>query len=133
MCFDRQVARNRIYPIHDIGSVYRSLRKLGEYRYLLVLKEYNRMEPTIHSDNFNSGISLVNAYVFDLKDKNLVHKFKVLGTNSDSVSHMTWGRKGEQRSVSQSQWSSVLGGDLDRNTIKEAYEYIFREPSTVKL
>ena len=117
----------------DTGSVYRSLRKLGEYRYLMVLKEYNRLPPAIHADNFNSGISLADAYVFDLSNKNLVHSFKVLGTNSDSVSHMSWGGKGERRSVSQTQWGSILEGDLDRNTIKEAYEYIFREPSTAKL
>jgi len=115
----------------DTGSVYHSLRKLGEYRYLLVLKEYNRMSPEIQSSNFNSGISLVNAYVFDLQDKNMVHKFKVFGTNSDSVSHMTWGRKGERQSVSQSQWRDVLESDLNRNTIKKAYEYIFQDKSRV--
>ena len=117
----------------DTGSVYRSLRKLGEYRYLLVLKEYNRLPPEIHSNNFNSGISLVNAYVFDLQDKNMVHKFKVLGTNSDSVSHMTWGRKGERKSVSQSQWRDILEGDLNRNTIKQTYEYIFQDKSNAIL
>jgi len=117
----------------DTGSVYRSLRKLGEYRYLLVLKEYNRLPPEIHSNNFNSGISLVNAYVFDLQDKNMVHKFKVLGTNSDSVSHMSWGRKGERQSVSQSQWRNILEGDLNRNTIKKTYDYIFQDKSNVIL
>lgn len=115
----------------DTGSVYKSLRKLGEYRYLLVLKEYNRVQPEIHSNNFYSGISLVNGYVFDLKDKNMVHKFKVLGTNSDSVSHMTWGRKGERRSVSSSEWSNVLEADLYRNTIKKTYEYIFQDKPSV--
>jgi hypothetical protein len=111
----------------DTGSVFRSLRQLRDYKYVLVLKEYNRLRPTLQQDRFSSGVSLVDAYVMSIEDKSILHKFKVLGTNSDSVSHFTFRRRGEQGNVSSTQWSSVLENDLNKNVVKEAFEYIFRD------
>lgn len=109
----------------DTSAVFSALRKLGNYKYLMVLKEYNRLHPDVQTAGFSSGLSLVQGAIYNIETKATLHTFKLMAANSDSVSHYTFGRKGESRSVPRSQWGSVLENDLNANVLKEAYEYVF--------
>lgn len=114
----------------DTSSVFKSLNKLKNYKYLLVLKEYNRLSPVVEEEGYNSGVSLLDAYIFNVDTKAIEKKFKVLATNSEKVSQFTVGRKGSANSVSRSEWRVILENDLNSNAVKAANKYVFHEEAS---
>ena len=113
----------------DTATVFAALQQLKDYKYLLVLKEYNRLDPSVQKEGFRSGLSLSDAAIINIEERKIERRFKVMGTNSDSVSHFSYGRKGASSSTAPHEWLGVLESDLDGNVLKKASEYVFREES----
>lgn len=114
----------------DTATVFADLQKLSNYKYLLVLKEYNRMVPVALEKGFNSGISLADGAIINIEERAIEHRFKVMGTNSDSVSHFSYGKRGG-RNMAPYEWQELLEGDLNGNTLKKATDYVFAETPEV--
>lgn len=115
----------------DTSTVFKSLNRLKNYKYLLVIKEYNRLSPVVEEKGYNSGISLADAYIFNLDTKSMEKKFKVFATNSEKVSQFKVGTKGSSPSVPRSEWKAILENDLNANTVKAVNKFVFHdEPMT---
>jgi hypothetical protein len=113
----------------DTSGVFHSLQQLRDYKYLLVLKEYNRVSPTAQGKTFTPGISLANGIIINIDNKKIEHTFKVMATNSDSVSHYSYSSRGESSSP---EWYSVLQGDLNGNAMRKGAQYVFHDESLRK-
>jgi hypothetical protein len=114
----------------DTATVFADLQKLTNYKYMLVLKEYNRAAPIAFEKGFNSGISLADAAIINIESRTIEHRFKVMGTNSDSVSHFSYGRRA-QSNMPAYEWLEILESDLNNNTLKKATNYVFAETPVV--
>jgi hypothetical protein len=113
----------------DTASVFGSLQQLKDYKYLLVLKEINRFNPTVQKEGFSSGVSLADAAIINIDDRKIEHRFRVIAANSDSVSHFSFRRRGESGSMAPHEWLNVLESDLNGNVVKKASKYVFRDES----
>lgn len=113
----------------DSATVFQSIRQLNNYKFLLVLKEYNRMNPTVKKEGYSSGVSLVDGFIINIESKKIEHSFKVMGTNSESVSYFSFRRKGESKNVRSEEWYQLLEGDLNSNVVKKGTQYVFHEES----
>jgi hypothetical protein len=106
----------------DTSSVFSELRKLEQYKYILVLKEYNRVEPMLEKDSYISGYSLVKGRLLSIETGKELANFKVMAANSEKVSHYSYSGS----SSSSTQLRSTLKYDLEKNVLKEAYKYVFK-------
>lgn len=108
----------------DTSSVFVELRKLEHYKYILVLKEYNRAEPHLESDSYTSGYLLVSGTIISIETGQTLKNFKLLVGNSDKVSHYSSSRN---YSGGSSEWKRELESDLNFNVMKAARKYVFGE------
>jgi hypothetical protein len=113
----------------DTASVFKSIQLLRDYKYLLVLKEYNRANPVVMNEGYAPGISLVNGTVINIDNNKIEHKFKVMATNSDTVNYVGFRRKGESDNVMSSEWYRVLESDLNKNILKKGIQYVLHQES----
>jgi hypothetical protein len=107
----------------DTSHVLAEIRKLDQYKYILLLKEYNRVEPKLAKDVFHSGYSFVQAKLISIETGKELKNFKIMAGNSDKISYMSSSGSssyGEQESI-----RSRLKGDLESNVVKEANRYVF--------
>jgi hypothetical protein len=109
----------------DTASVFEQIRKLEKYKYILLLKEYNRVDPHVENDIFTSGYSFVKAKILSIETGKLVKEFTVIGGNSDKVNYFTQSNSSQARS--DADLARTLEGDLDKNVIKEVNEYVFHK------
>jgi hypothetical protein len=109
----------------DTGSVFPSLRRLQNYKYILLLKEYNRLAPGIVEKSYASGYSLMNGSLIDIETGAVKKTFKVMAGNSESVTHFSFAGTGS----SSEGMKSALENDLNTNVLKQAYKYVFRDNS----
>ena len=109
------------YP--DTSSVFKELRRLEQYRYVLVLKEYNRLLPkVINGDGYASGYSLVRGTIVSLKTGEVEKSFKLIAGNSKKVGTYRYMRSSD---ISTEEWRRTLESDLDRSVLTGAQEYVF--------
>lgn len=106
----------------DTATVLPELRKLADYKYILVLKEYGHVSPVMADSTFNSGYSLMNAYLVDIQNGKLLKKFKLLGHNSKQVRQFSFSSGGRDFGAVR-----LLEADLKKNTLSKAEEYVFHE------
>ena len=110
----------------DTSSVFADIRKLEAYKYLLVLKENNRVQPTVMTDGYASGYALVKGAIINIETGAVEKEFKLLAGNSEKVDHYQFGSRNES-SVSSSQWQRTLDADLSKNIRQQANKYVFGE------
>ena len=111
----------------DTARVFAALQQLRDYKYLLVIKEYNRLRPTVQQKGFSSGISVADAAIINLENRSVEHKFKVVAANSDSVSHFSYGTRTNGDNMSAGEWVGLLENNLNGNLVNKAPKYVFRE------
>ena len=107
----------------DTGSVFREMRKLDQFKYILLVKEYNRVSPQVLGDKFKSGYLFAQAKLLSIETGKEIKNFKLLTVNSDQVSHYSTSGGG---GVSL---KSALEYDLKKNALKDAKEYVFGKGS----
>lgn len=103
----------------DTSSVFKEIRKLQDYKFLLILKEYGKVQPTMKHKSFQSGYSLSTASIISIESGKVLKEFKFLIGNSDSVSHFTSGY-GSGRNI-----ADELQSDIESNVRVEARNYVF--------
>jgi len=106
----------------DTSSVFREMRKLDQYKYILLIKEYNRVAPEVQGSKFKSGYLFAKARLLSIETGKEVKNFKLLSVNSDQVRHFASSGSGSSAS---SQLKNSLEFDLERNAIKDATDYVF--------
>jgi hypothetical protein len=114
---------------NDTSSVYSELRKLEHYKYVLVLKEYNRVDPEPRTDGFISGYSFAKGRLLSIETGKELANFNIMAPNSDSVSQFKFRGKYDSYGGSSSltQLRTLLESDLERNVVKKAFKYVFRK------
>jgi len=109
----------------DTGVVFSELRKLNNYKYILVLKEYNRLSPVILDKAFNTGYSFINASIIEIETGNVKKSFKMMTANSEEITEFSY--RGSE--VSKAEWKRNLERDLNKNVLMEAKKYVFGKSS----
>ncbi len=112
------------YP--DTASFFKKMRKLESVKYLFVMTEYNRLDPVVTEDAFNSGYSMNMGQLVDIATGKCMQKVKFFITNSESVSTVTYSENGRGQ-VSRSEWRTRLDGDLNMNIHNAVRKYLFNE------
>ncbi len=105
----------------DTAVVFNELRKLDQYKYILVLKEYNRLAPLVFDKGYNSGYSFINASIIDIATGKIIKKFKLMTGNSEEITEYSYSGS----NVSKAEWARNLDRDLKKNVMDEAYQYVF--------
>ena len=103
----------------DTSSVFSEVRKLNQFNSILVLKEYNRIEPQALEDGYTSGYSFVIAILVDIETGKMLKKFRVMSSNSEKVTQFSI------QGASASSLVSTLNRDLKMNVLKDAQNYVF--------
>jgi hypothetical protein len=109
----------------DTASVFPSLRKLQNYKYILLLKEYNRLAPEVVEKSYTSGYSLMNGALIEIETGAVKKTFKLMAGNSETVTQFSFAG-GES---STERLKRTLDNDLDANVLKQAYQYVFGNDS----
>jgi len=109
----------------DTSSVFSEIRKLDGYKYILLLKEYNRIRPEIEGKAFRSGYSFAKARLFSIETGKEIKNFKLIAGNSDKVSHFSMSGSGSSAGALQ----SAVEADLNGNVMKHARDYVFGKQS----
>ena len=107
----------------DTASVFAELHKLEKYKYILVLKEYSRLDPVTEGSGYMSGYSLVKGKLLSIETGKQIKDFSLMAANSDEVKYYS----ASKSSPSSAELRRNLESDLDKNVMKEANKYVFGE------
>ena len=107
----------------DTASVFGELRKLEKYKYILVLKEYNRVNPETEGSGYTSGYSFVRGKILSIETGKRIKDFNLMAGNSDEIKYYTTSKSSS--SGSSAELRRNLENDLDKNVKKEANKYVF--------
>lgn len=106
----------------DTSAFGNMLRRIKGYRYLTLVREYNRVDGQIIGKNaYAPGYLLSDVYIMDIEKGKLISQFKSLGSNEDTVSTIVYG----ETTGAREQFNRELNYDLIRNSIKTITEYIY--------
>ncbi len=106
----------------DTSTFGKMLRRIKGYRYLTLVREYNRVDGQIIDNHaYAPGYLLSDVYIMDIENGKLISKFKSLGSNEDTVSTVVYG----ETTGAREQFDRELNYDLIRNSIKSITEYIY--------
>ena len=117
--------RNESSSYADTAAMQNFMRKVKNYHYVTVIKEYNRADPTLLDDShFSEGILLSDVFVVELSTGKTIATFKDLASSSENVSTI------RSSYSTDGDFSAQLQHDLERSAVKSVVQYLYKNKSS---